>query len=265
MSNKRHDGRDSEQLRHISMSYNIFDYAAGSVLLELGKTKVLCAVTLQNGVPQFLRGKNTGWLTAEYALLPVATMNRTPRESTLMRRNGRSVEISRFIGRVLRTSLDLSLIGERTIVIDCDVLQADGGTRTACITGAYQALKIAQESWLKSKIIMQPILLRDRIVAVSVGVLGDQVILDPEEDAQMTADYNFVLTQSEHVIEILGGAEKNAVSWELFNQACMSACKGVRQWCTFFDQPQKGDMFGIKTKSKSQKIPFFSLQNRTTM
>ena len=123
----------------------------------MGKTKVLCAVSMQSGVPQFLRGKGTGWLTAEYALLPTSTTTRTQRESTLNRKDGRAVEIARFIGRCFRSVVDLSELGERTITIDCDVLQADGGTRTAAITGSFLALLMAQEKWLQSRLINKPI------------------------------------------------------------------------------------------------------------
>lgn len=262
MSSKRHDGRSYDQLRSMNATYNVFEYAASSILLELGKTKVLCAVTLQNNVPPFLRGKNEGWLTAEYSLLPTSTINRTPRESTLMRRNGRSVEISRFIGRTLRAGINLQALGERTITVDCDVLQADGGTRTACITGAFEALKRAEQRWLKSRTIIQPIL-QENIAAVSVGVLDNHVILDPdyEEDCHMIADYNFVLTQSGKVIEVLGGAEKEAVSWELFNQACAYAREGVSKWFAFFDRQKKDERTNAK-QGFTQKTPFFSLQNR---
>ncbi len=263
MSSKRHDGRSYDQLRHIKSTYNMFDYAAGSILLEVGKTKVLCAVTLQNSVPQFLRGKNEGWLTAEYSLLPASTLTRTPRESSLMRKNGRSVEISRFIGRALRTAIDFQALGERTITIDCDVLQADGGTRTACITGAYQALKKAQQYWLKTKIIMQPIL-REEVAALSVGILNDAVILDPDykEDCHMTADYNFVLTKSGKMIEILGGAEKEAVSWQLFEAASACARDGALKLFNFFDKQNKNKR-EVTAKTVYQKTPFFSLQNRS--
>jgi ribonuclease PH len=264
MSSKRHDERSYDQLRHIKSTYNVFEYASGSLLLEVGKTKVLCAVTLQNSVPPFLRGKNEGWLTAEYSLLPASTLTRTPRESSLMRKNGRSVEISRFIGRALRTAIDFKALGERTITIDCDVLQADGGTRTACITGAYQALKKAQQRWLKSKIIMQPIL-QEEIAALSVGILNNEVILDPdyEEDCHMMADYNFVLTKSGKVIEILGGAEKEAVSWQLFEQASVCAREGVSKLFAFFDEQNKQNKGRVSAKDGVQKPPFFSLKNRS--
>src|SRR5579863_1352513 len=165
----RKDGRTAQQLRTTSVTHGVYDYAAGSVLFEMGQTKVLCAVSIQNGVPQFLRGKGTGWLTAEYALLPMATTTRTQRESTLARKDGRSVEIARFIGRCFRSVVDLSVFGEKTITIDCDVLQADGGTRTASITGAFIALLMAQKKWIHARLIEKPFI-KENITAVSVGM-----------------------------------------------------------------------------------------------
>jgi len=170
MPHIRKDGRTPDQLRPVSISYNVYDFASGSVLFEMGKTKILCAVSLQNGVPPFLRGKGTGWLTAEYALLPMSTMTRTQRESNQGKKDGRSVEIARFIGRCFRSVIDVSGIGEKTITIDCDVLQADGGTRTASITGAFLALAKAQERWLSQRIITKP-LIKEKISALSVGVV----------------------------------------------------------------------------------------------
>ena len=204
----RNDGRTPDQLRPVSFSRGIYEYAAGSFLFEMGKTKVLCAVSLQPGVPQFLRGKGTGWLTAEYSLLPTSTVTRTQREAATNRKDGRSVEIARFIGRCFRSVVNLSDIGERTITIDCDVLQADGGTRTAAITGSFLALHMAQEKWLQSRVITKPII-TDHITAVSVGVVQDTIFLDLnyEEDSVATADFNFVITQSNKIIEMQGGAE----------------------------------------------------------
>ena len=140
----RANHRAHDHIRPISVTYNAFGYAPGSVLFTVGNTKVLCSVSMQPQVPSFLKGTKTGWVTAEYAMLPTATHSRTQRESSAAKRNGRSVEISRMIGRVLRTTVNLSVLGERTIVVDCDVLQADGSTRTACITAASYALHAAQ-------------------------------------------------------------------------------------------------------------------------
>ena len=143
----RAHGRASDQIRPIKISYDVFEYAESSVFFELGKTKVLCAISVQNNVPPFLKGKKVGWLSAEYAMLPASTHARKERE-TAFKQNGRSIEISRLIGRVLRSVVSLEHFGERTIIVDCDVVQADGGTRTACISGAYLALKVAVERWL---------------------------------------------------------------------------------------------------------------------
>ena len=225
----RVDGRRCDQLRTMRITYDIFEYAAGSVLFELGKTKVLCAVTLQQTVPTFLKGKKTGWLTAEYAMLPVSTTNRTPRELSSASRNGRSVEISRLIGRSLRAAVNLDAIGERTIMIDCDVLQADGGTRTACITGAYLALEQAVQKWLSLKIIDTSPLL-EPIAAVSVGLKNGQPLLDLDcaEDNTVDADYNFVITKSGGIVEVQGTSEKQAVEWSVLQEVCLFAIYGAQ-------------------------------------
>lgn len=273
----RSDGRSADQIRNFNITYNVIEHAAGSVLIELGKTKVLCAVTMQQNVPPFLRGKNTGWLTAEYAMLPAATASRTPRESTAMQRNGRSVEISRFIGRVLRTVTNIDALDERTITIDCDVLQADGGTRTASITGAYLALEQAQNVWLAQGIIAQPIV-RDAVVAVSIGVMAEEVLLDPDfvEDSRMDADFNIVMTQSGNVIEIQGGAEKKSISWQLFDQVRERAQQGAQQLFAACEakkgtkkelpiRPERSEAIppgGMKGQQESTKNSLFSLQNR---
>lgn len=264
----RNDGRTPEQLRPVSFSRNIYEYAAGSLLFEMGKTKVLCAVSIQNGVPPFLRGKGTGWLTAEYALLPMSTTTRTQRESSLGRKDGRAVEIARFIGRCFRCVVDLSSIGERTISIDCDVLQADGGTRTAAITGAFLALSMAQEKWLKSRLISKPII-TENIAAVSVGVVQEQVFLDLnyEEDSVATADFNFVITQSNKIVEMQGGAESSPLSWDTFDQVRGMARDGVAQLCALYDTENKDDRKSEKATVRSEykqeeKVPLFSLKNR---
>ena len=216
---QRAHGRKFDQLRNVKISYDVFGYAPGSVLFELGNTKILCSVTMQIGVPPFLKGTKTGWLTAEYAMLPTSCKVRSARESTQGKRNDRSIEISRLIGRSLRAVVDLSKIGERTIHIDCDVLQADGSTRTASITGAYLALKMAVEKWVSNGDIVESII-TDAVVAVSAGYASNVPLLDLDyaEDSIIDADYNFVLTQSEKIIEIQGAAEKNALSWQQFDQ-----------------------------------------------
>lgn len=258
---KRHDGRKANQLRTLKIAYNIFEYTPGSVLIELGKTKVLCAITLQSSVPAFLRGQGTGWLTAEYALLPASTSTRTNREISVMRRHHRSVEISRLISRSLRAVIDFSCFGERTIIIDCDVLQADGGTRTASIIGAYAALIMAQKQWRAEGIITKDIIKQD-IAAVSVGILADgSLALDPDyqEDSTGKADINFIMTHTGEVVEAQGGAEQEPISWEQFIKAGQLAQEGIAQIGTFL----KNNTFGSNTqKEKERKTSLFSLQGR---
>lgn len=263
----RNDRRTPDQLRPVSFSRGIYEYAAGSLLFEMGKTKVLCAVSIQNGVPQFLRGKGAGWLTAEYALLPASTMTRTQRESALARKDGRSVEIARFIGRCFRSVVDLSSIGERTITIDCDVLQADGGTRTAAITGSFLALAMAQEKWLQSRLINKPII-KENITAVSVGVVHENVLLDLnyEEDSAASADFNFVITQTDKIIEMQGGAESAPLSWDTFEQVRVMARRGAEQLFALYDKSKKEPYSAEASKGRQQeaaeRTPLFSLKNR---
>ncbi len=260
--------RSFNQIRPISVEYGIFEYADGSVLFCQGKTKILCAVSLQNSVPQFLRGKNKSWLTAEYSLLPMSTEVRSQRESSQMRKNGRSVEISRFISRSLRTIVNLNMLGERTVYVDCDVLQADGGTRVASITAAGLALRMAEKKWLTSGIVDQSFLLDD-IAAISVGAVDGQALLDIDykEDSCATADFNFVVTKSGKVIEMQGGAEKEPLSWDLFEQMKIFALKGADDIfastrTSEYDE-QMGSIMPAKIeKQNKQKIPFFSIKNR---
>ncbi|MCX5921963.1 MAG: ribonuclease PH [Candidatus Dependentiae bacterium] len=278
---RRLGGRANDHLRSLKVSYNVFGAKAGSVLFELGNTKVLCSVTMQPGVPHFLKGTGTGWLTAEYAMLPTATAVRTQRESSAAKQNGRSVEISRLIGRALRSIIALDKLGERTLLIDCDVLQADGGTRTACITGAYFALEDAMKYWLSTKQLQQSIL-KDSIVAVSAGILQGHPILDLDysEDSVIEADFNFVLTRSNALIEVQGTAEQQPVSWEHFDQLRLLAISGAEQLFAFFDAQQPSMTFvpskvaddavppiviGHKSEQKKQRdgTPMFSLANRT--
>jgi len=261
---QRNDGRQADYLRKVTVSFNTFGYAAGSVLFELGNTKVLCSVSLQNGVPHFLKGKKTGWLTAEYAMLPTSTMNRMVREVSSMRRNGRSVEISRLIGRSLRTIVNLDILGERTIYIDCDVLQADGSTRTACITGACLALRTAVNYWLKNKLIKETIL-TGSLAAVSVGVVNGVPLLDLDyyEDSQADADFNFVITKSNKIVEIQGASEGATVSWEQFERARELAVLGVQELTRIGDQlfdTESDKNIGKKAAKSNNRNSF--LQNK---
>jgi ribonuclease PH len=271
---KRHDGRGAADVRPVTCILNPFGYADGSVLLKLGKTQVYCAVTLQQGVPPFLRGQGIGWLTAEYSLLPTSTQVRKPRDGNTMRLNGRSVEISRLIGRVLRSVVNVNALGERTITIDCDVLQADGGTRTACITAAYIALRRATQQWMANGFLKHSIL-TDELAAISVGIRDNDVLLDVDyqEDNSVDADFNFVLTRSGSIIEVQGTAEKKPISWELFERARLLAQQGVESLCSSLydatpgslghdEDPLSGISSNAGVRHAESKAALFSLQNR---
>lgn len=232
-------GRANDQLRSFKITYDIYSYTPGSVLLEIGNTKILCSVTLQNSVPHFLRGKRKGWLTAEYALLPASTPIRTVRELSANKRNGRTIEISRLIGRVLRVVCDLTVLGENTMFIDCDVLQADGGTRSACIIAAYMALRSAQQRLMAEGAITEPIL-TDEIAAVSVGIgpYGPLLDMDFAEDSSIYADYNFIITRSQKIVEVQGTAEHMPISWSDFENMKALAVKGAIDIFGLYDNNQ---------------------------
>ena len=210
MSAPRADGRRPDQLRPVTITRNYLDVGEGSVLVEFGGTKVLCQASFTEGVPRWRRGSGNGWVTAEYAMLPRATNTRSDRESVRQRIGGRTHEISRLIGRSLRAVIDTRALGENTIVLDCDVLQADGGTRTAAVTGAYVALADAV-SWAISKGIIKTkqAVLSDSVAAVSVGIVGGVPPLDLpyEEDVRADTDMNVVVAGSGKFIEIQGTAE----------------------------------------------------------
>jgi ribonuclease PH len=230
--------REFNELRELKVTYDIYAYTQGSVLFEIGNTKILCSVTLQNSVPHFLKGKRKGWLTAEYALLPAATPIRTVREISANKRNGRTIEISRLIGRILRSIADLSVLGESTIFIDCDVLQADGGTRTACITAAYLALKCAQQRLINDGTI-NDVILNDEIASVSVGIGPNGILMDMDfnEDSALYADYNFILTRaSNKIVEIQGSTECNPICWSEFENLKELALKGAQDIFGFYDK-----------------------------
>lgn len=229
---KRSDGRKAGQIRPVAITKDVFEYAPGSVLFSQGRTKILCAVSLNEGVPPFMRGQGKGWLSAEYAMLPAATVERTQREATSFRRSGRSIEISRIIGRVLRAIVDLSKLGEFTITVDCDVLQADGSTRCAAICGAQAALNLAVQHWLDVQVIQKTIL-KGQVAAVSAGIYDGEPIVDlcALEDNNIQSDFSFVLTDNQQVVEIQGTAESEAISWEQFMQLHELARKGVAQLC----------------------------------
>jgi ribonuclease PH len=209
----RIDGRADDQPRPLSLTLDFVKYPEGSVLARAGDTMVVCNVSVEGRVPQFLRDTGEGWLTSEYAMLPRATEERTQREVTKGQISGRSAEIQRLIGRSLRASLDLGLLGERTLVVDCDVLQADGGTRTTAISGAFTALVLALLKLREQKALPGwPI--RDQVAAISVGVVGGRPLLDLayEEDSRAAVDLNLVGTARHGVVEVQGTAEREPFS-----------------------------------------------------
>ena len=225
----RTDGRSLDQLRNVSFTRRWLDHAEGSVLVEFGKTRVLCAVSFTEGVPRWKKGSNEGWLTAEYSMLPRATHSRSDRESVKGKIGGRTHEISRLIGRSLRSVLDMESLGENTIMIDCDVLQADGGTRTAAITGAYVAVADAIE-WARTEglIKKEAVVLRDSVAAVSVGVIDGRATLDLhyDDDVRAETDMNVVMTGSGKFIEIQGTAEREPFDRDLLNELLDLAAAG---------------------------------------
>jgi ribonuclease PH len=205
----RNDGRSASQLREVKIIKNYSKYAEGSALIEMGHTKVICTATIVDEAPPFLRNTGRGWLTAEYAMLPMATEKRSARESSRGKVGGRTHEIQRLIGRSLRAVTDLAAFGERTIYIDCDVIQADGGTRTASITGSFVAL-VELCSRLRANGILERLPIHDFVAAVSVGVVGDEILLDLDysEDSRAEVDMNVVMTAQRRFIEVQGTAEE---------------------------------------------------------
>lgn len=205
----RIDGRRRDQIRPVKVTRNFTKHAEGSVLIEMGDTKVICTASVEEKVPPFLKGKGTGWVTAEYAMLPRATHDRSPRESVKGKQGGRTLEIQRLVGRALRAVIDTGRLGERTIWIDCDVIQADGGTRTASITGAFIALADAI-TVLKKKDLLKVNPLIDYLAAISIGKVGGQVMVDLayEEDSHAEVDLNLVMTGAGQYVEVQGTAER---------------------------------------------------------
>ncbi|HPT83692.1 MAG TPA: ribonuclease PH [Limnochordia bacterium] len=220
----RADGRRPDQLRPVQITRNVNMYAEGSVLIEVGNTKVLCTATVEDKVPTFLRGTGEGWITAEYSMLPRATAERNPRESARGKIGGRTHEIQRLIGRSLRAVVDLKALGERTIWLDCDVLQADGGTRSASITGAFIALADALR-----KIEDADVGVKEYLAAVSVGIVNGELLLDLDygEDSTAEVDFNVVMTQSGKLVEVQGTAEGRPFSRAEMEQLLNLAEKGV--------------------------------------
>lgn len=229
----RPSGRSADQLRAVKITRHYTCHAEGSVLVEFGQTKVICTVSVESGVPRFLRGQNQGWLTAEYGMLPRATGERTRREASSGKQGGRTLEIQRLIGRSLRAAVDLTALGEYTLLVDCDVIQADGGTRTASITGAMVAVEDAlgtmqQRGWLKAE---QPLPIRQRVAAVSVGVYQGEPVLDLDypEDSAADTDLNVVMTDAGGFIEVQGTAEGAPFDAQQFNSMLALAEKGIAE------------------------------------
>jgi ribonuclease PH len=271
--------------------FDPFGYAASSVLYRCGDTVVYVGVSLVAGVPQFLRGKGIGWLTAEYEMLPISTRKRSSRESTQSQRNARSQEISRLIGRVFRTVFDVSKIGESTIHIDCDVLQADGGTRTAAISAVSLALQVACKKWHAEGYTTE-FTVPEMIAGISVGIKNDVVLvdLDQDEDNTADADFNFVMTRSGGIIEIQGTSEKKPVPGDVFEHFHAAGRQGIKDVFAALDEtlknakkskdpifvaaePSVNDLpttFGVMPKQAkapakpvdNKKPPMFSLANR---
>jgi ribonuclease PH len=220
--------RAPDQMRAVTIERNVARYAEGSCLIKFGDTHVLCAATLEDKPPQWLRGQGRGWVTAEYSMLPRATSTRTRRESTTGKVSGRTQEIQRLIGRSLRAVVDLQALGERQIVIDCDVLQADGGTRTASITGGFVALYDCLR-WMRQRSIIKDIPIKDHVAAISCGISKGTPVLDLDyaEDSVAETDANFVITGAGGLVEIQATAEGAIFSEDQFNALLALARKGV--------------------------------------
>ena len=240
---KRADGRAWDELRAIKITPGFQSFAEGSALIELGKTQVLCSVSVSDRVPGFLKGGGSGWITAEYAMLPRSTVARTPRDSA-GRVAGRNQEIQRFIGRSLRAITELAALGERTLIIDCDVIQADGGTRTAAITGSYVALYQALQN-LAGIGIISAIPLKTALAAVSVGIVHSYMMLDLcyDEDCNAEVDFNVVMTGEGNFAEVQGTAEGKPFTKETMDSLLSLAEKGIKQ---LFDA-QQAALEAIKT------------------
>jgi len=226
----RHDGRAPDQMRPARMTTGFISQAEGSVLIEVGRTRVICTASIEETVPSFLKGQGKGWITSEYSMIPRATNTRTPREASTGKRSGRTHEIQRLIGRSLRTAIDLNKLGERTLWLDCDVIEADGGTRTASITGAFVAMCLAIEKLRKSGAIKQnPI--RTFLAAVSVGVIGGVPMLDLDyvEDSSADVDFNLVITDRNEFVEIQGTAERNPFSPSVLNELLELGRRGIQE------------------------------------
>lgn len=230
MSFARTDGRAPDELRPVCITPGFLPYAEGSVLIEMGNTRVICSASLEDRVPPFLRNSGQGWLTAEYAMLPRATQTRTAREIGRGGPGGRTHEIQRLIGRSLRAVAEMKVLAERTIMIDCDVLQADGGTRTAAITGAYVALALASQQLLKAGKIQRSIV-TDQVAAISVGIVGNTPLLDLkyDEDSRAEVDMNVVCTGDGRFIELQGTAEREPFTRAQMDELVALGTRGIEE------------------------------------
>lgn len=229
MSLERTDGRAFDELRPVKITPGYLPYAEGSVLIEMGLTRVVCSASVDERVPPFLRNTGQGWITAEYSMLPRATQQRTPREVRRGAPSGRTHEIQRLIGRSLRVAADMRKLGERTITLDCDVIQADGGTRTAAITGAYVALALAANALLKTRKIQRNIVINE-VAAISVGIVGNTPLLDLkyDEDSRAEVDMNVVCTGDGRFIELQGTAEREPFTREQMEALMALATRGIQ-------------------------------------
>ena len=224
----RSDGRKYNEMRPVKITRRFLKHPEGSGLIEIGNTKVICTASIEEDVPRFLKNSDQGWVTSEYSMIPRSTLTRTPRESAAGRIGGRTHEIQRLIGRSLRSVVDLKSFGKRTIWIDCDVIQADGGTRTAAITGSFVALADAFRFLKEKKALTSPPL-KDSIAAISVGMLGGKIHLDLnyQEDSRADVDMNFVMTGKGGLVEVQGTAERNPFTPDELNRMMAAARKAI--------------------------------------
>lgn len=239
----RPSNREHDQLRPVTITRNFTNYAEGSVLVEFGQTKVICNASIVEGVPRFLKGKNQGWITAEYGMLPRATHSRTEREASKGKQGGRTLEIQRLIGRSLRACIDLKVLGENTITLDCDVIQADGGTRTAAITGSCVAMRDAIH-WMVQREKIKKMPAFNYVAAVSVGIYRGQPVLDLDyaEDVLAETDMNVVMNEQGHFIEVQGTAEDNSFNREQLNSMLSLAEIGIPQLIEIQKMPENNSL-----------------------
>ncbi|MGX7262703.1 ribonuclease PH [Enterococcus crotali] len=252
----RHDGRQAKELRKITIETNVYKHPEGSVVISFGDTKVICSATVEEKVPPFLKGEGTGWVTAEYSMLPRATNTRNIRESAKGKLTGRTLEIQRLIGRSLRAVIDLKKLGERSIIVDCDVVQADGGTRTASITGAFVAMKIAVDKLLK-KGELQEDPIKEYLAAVSAGILNDGncvLDLDYVEDSAAAVDMNLVMTESGNFVELQGTGEEATFSGDELNSLLFYGKTGIEHLIAYQKEALMNQLSEISFPAEAKTI-----------